>query len=315
MPVVKLTVGYDTWPYRGLRQSPGGAGWWGDVRFAINEDVDECDGWVVLQSEHGLLREETTRCPPENVILITREPEEMMTWPQEYCAQFAKVITSQQALVHPHKLLTQHGQVWHFNRKTYDELKVLPPVAKPGQISVIASAKRATAGHRARLEFIENLAKTPGVQLDRFGRGIRPIDDKWDAIARYQFHIVMENSQHPHYWTEKLTDCYLAYAFPIYWGAPNIHEYFPESALLQIDISDQRRAIDCIRELITTHHYEDLLPQIIQARSRVLDYYNLLPTILRHLEVNRTLQRRTITLHPAFEFDSISVAEAHSWPL
>jgi hypothetical protein len=127
MPVVKLTVGYETWPDRGLRQSPGGAGRWGDVRFAINEDVEECDGWVVLQSEHGLLREETARCPPENVLLITREPEEMMTWPQAYCRQFAKVITCQGGLTHPHKLLTQHGQVWHFNRKTYDELKALAP--------------------------------------------------------------------------------------------------------------------------------------------------------------------------------------------
>jgi hypothetical protein len=312
MPLVKLTVGYETWPYRGLRQSPGGAGRWGDVRFAINEDVEECDGWVVLQSEHGLLRDETTRCPPENVVLITREPQEMMTWPQNYCRQFAKVVTCQEGLLHPNKLLTQHGQVWHFNRKTYDELKALPPIEKRAQLSVIASAKRGTAGHRARLEFIENLAKAPGLQLDRFGRGIRSIDDKWDAIAPYQFHIVMENSQHPHYWTEKLTDCYLAYAFPIYWGAPNIHEYFPESALLQIDISDPPAAIERLREFVTTHRYEDLLPHIIEARGRVLDRYNLLPTIIRHLELDRTPARRTVTLQPDFQFAPMSTAEARS---
>jgi hypothetical protein len=116
----------------------------------------------------------------------------------------------------------------------------------------------------------------------------------------------MENSQHLHYWTEKLTDCYLGYAFPIYWGAPNIHEYFQESALLQIDITDPRAAIERLREFVATHRYEDLLPHIIEARGRVLDHYNLLPTIIRHLELDRTLQRRTVNLRPDFEFEPLA---------
>lgn len=42
----------------------------------------------------------------------------------------------------------------------------------------------------------------------------------------FQFSIVLENSQQQNYFTEKIIDCLLTKTIPIYWGCPNISEFF-----------------------------------------------------------------------------------------
>ena len=63
---VKLTNEYPDWPL--LRQTPSSSGILGDYHFFVNQDIPECDYWVVIDS---LLKTEETICPPENKILLT----------------------------------------------------------------------------------------------------------------------------------------------------------------------------------------------------------------------------------------------------
>jgi len=76
-----------------------------------------------------------------------------------------------------------------------------------------------------------------GERIDIFGRGINEIEDKWDALDRYKYHIALENSVVEDYWTEKLSDAYLAGCYPIYYGCPNIEKYFDISSLARINIT------------------------------------------------------------------------------
>jgi len=41
-----------------------------------------------------------------------------------------------------------------------------------------------------------------------------------------QFHICIENSQSLNYFTEKIIDCFVTKTIPIYFGAPNISNFF-----------------------------------------------------------------------------------------
>jgi hypothetical protein len=43
------------------------------------------------------------------------------------------------------------------------------------------------------------------------------------------YSIVVESSSEPNYFTEKLIDCLVTKTIPIYWGCPNISEYFDTS--------------------------------------------------------------------------------------
>jgi hypothetical protein len=55
--------------------------------------------------------------------------------------------------------------------------------------------------------------------------GPLPEDNKLN-IFNSKFSIIIENSQEINYFSEKLIDCLLTKTIPIYWGCPNINDYF-----------------------------------------------------------------------------------------
>ncbi|MBD2570585.1 glycosyltransferase family 10 domain-containing protein [Anabaena lutea] len=301
---IKVTVGYPNWI--GIRQTPNSQGIWGDCEFIINQECDSCDAWVVLQSSKGLLKQETTLCPSENLILITREPPEMMSWATNYIKQFNVVVTCHSDIKHHNKIISQHGQTWHLgDSHSFDKLVNIEPPQKQKLLSVICSNKTFTSGHRARLKLLEAL-KNHFKELEFFGRPIRPIEDKWDAIFPYKYNIVLENGSVPHYWTEKLTDAYLGYALPLYYGCPNITDYFSPDAFLPIDTERIDWTIHTIEQAINNNLYEKSLPAIIEARHQVLYRYNLFPMLAELCSQLTGSSKQKITLRPDFEFKTES---------
>ncbi|BAY07242.1 glycosyltransferase family 10 domain-containing protein [Calothrix sp. NIES-2098] len=296
---IKITVGYPSW--LGIRQTPSSKGIWEDCEFLINEDCLECDAWVVLQSSKGLLKQETTFCPPENVILLTREPPDMMSWPANYIKQFNLVITCHPHIKHRNLILSQHGQTWHLANHSFDQLVSMQPIEKTKLLSVICSNKTFTEGHRQRLQLLDALKKH-FKDLEFFGKPINPIDDKWDGIAPYKYHLVLENGSTPHYWTEKLTDAYLGYSLPLYYGCPNLTDYFSPDSFVRIRPEDIDRTIYTIEQAIATNQYEKSLPAIIEARNQVLYRYNLFPMLAQLCSQLPVAKRKKVTLRPDFEF-------------
>merc|ERR1712129_221727 len=49
-----------------------------------------------------------------------------------------------------------------------------------------------------------------------------------------QFVLVVENSQHPNYFTEKLLDAMLARCVPVYWGCPNLGNFFDADGVIEV---------------------------------------------------------------------------------
>jgi hypothetical protein len=276
---IKLTTPFPGEPWE--KQTPQSSGVWGNCTFLINKEVSECDFWVVYDN---LLGTGTTCCPARNTILITGEPPSIRHYTHEYLKQFATVITCHRKLRHPNVVHQQQGLPWQIgwrrrgnyfiSSKDYDELSAIRNFKKDRLVSVIVSSKDFTAGHRRRLKFVEHLSQYFGPKLDVYGRGIREIDDKWEAIARYKYHIVLENSAVPDYWTEKLADAYLGGAFPLYYGCPNLPKYFPPTAFMQFDLKDSS-SVDRIERFIEDHSYECAIGAIHHAREMVLNKYNL----------------------------------------
>jgi hypothetical protein len=285
MLTVKISTAVLDWPF--LRQTPGGAGIWGNCRFVVDEPVESCDFWVV---HDGMRETESTRCPPGATLLMTGEPPSVKLYRPGFVAQFGAVLTCHRQLVHPRVTLGQTALPWHLGRRQqalrnlgfahdYDELKGITSWAKDRLISVITSDKRQTAGHVRRLALVRRLKAHFGDRLDVFGRGIREVEDKWEAIAPYRYHIVIENGVYPDYWTEKLADCLLAGAFPLYLGCPNVDEYFPAATMARLDARNPARAIATIEQAIAEQRYERSVDAIASARQLVLDRYNLFPVI------------------------------------
>ena len=89
-------------------------------------------------------------------------------------------------------------------------------------ISIIASNKRQTLGHRIRHEVIKS---TP-TSIDVYGYGYTPIENKQIALKDYMFSLVIENDRTDNWFTEKLIDCMVSGTVPIYWGCGNVGEFF-----------------------------------------------------------------------------------------
>jgi hypothetical protein len=189
-------------------------------------------------------------------------------------------------------------------RFTYDDFKRMQPPLKKKLLSIIYSDKKLTEGHVKRHEFVASLKAHFGDELDIFGRGFRYVSDKWDAIADYKYHIVIENSRFPHYWTEKLADAFLGWSLPIYYGCPNITDYFDPNSFVSIDIESPKLSILKIEQIIKENLWEGSLPHIAEARQRVLDEYNLFPMLIKLLDLpekpeakeNVNLRSRTVSV-------------------
>jgi hypothetical protein len=303
------------WPL--ARQTPGGRGVWGDCIFLSPDapGADEPDYWLVYE-ELGAAEE--ARVAPGRVVFVTGEPEAKRYYAPEFLAQFGLVVTSQARIQGANVVHTQPALPWHvgvrrhtrgrgdplgrdFATLGYDELRTADP-DKPRELSLVCSAKRDVEGQRRRLAFAERLQEHFGARLDWFGRGTRPIEDKWDAVAPYRFHVVLENTVEADYWSEKLADAYLGLAFPLYWGCANLEDYFDADSFVALDLERPEDAIAAIERALAEGVTPVRAAAVARARDAVLDRYNLFPAIAGLLDECPDGPPHRVKLRPAASF-------------
>ncbi|OGL62922.1 hypothetical protein A3E97_05405 [Candidatus Uhrbacteria bacterium RIFCSPHIGHO2_12_FULL_47_12] len=71
-----------------------------------------------------------------------------------------------------------------------------------------------------------------------------------------QFHIAIENCKKTYWFTEKLTDCFQTKTIPIYWGCPNIGNYFDMRGMILVESVDDI-IVECNK--LTPSTYEQML--------------------------------------------------------
>jgi len=286
-------AGSDTVVQRWSRQLPGTENRWGDSEFVFDPLATDYDWLVVyhdLPKMHGRFGLEKLRCDPRHTLLITNEPSSITVYGRDYSRQFGLVLTFQEpwAMPHPQAIFSQPGLLWYYGYpsagghvRAYDELAAMPAPVKTREVSTICSSRqgRATLHHR-RFNFTQRLqAAIP--ELEIFGHGVRPMNDKAEVIDPYKYHLTIENHYYPHHLTEKLPDTFLGYAVPFFYGCPNAEEYFPKDSFIRIDMNDLAKTIDIMRSTIAANEYHDRLPYVREARRRVLEEYNLFAVIDR----------------------------------
>lgn len=303
---IKLSTAGGGTPF--IKQAPGMEPVWKDCTFHINKDVGECDLWVVYG---GLSTTETMKT--RATLLITNEPPSVKTYTKKFTDQFDAVLTCH-TINHPNVIRSQQALPWWVGHKmrpdgaddvtyekTYDELMSLPTPLKTKLLSIIVSNKRFTRGHRLRYDFAQVLKTELGDQVDVFGID-KPLEDKWDAIAPYKYHIVIENASLDDYWTEKLSDALLGESYPIYYGAPNIETYFPKGTLTTIDITKPQAALAIIKNLITSDTYERSISKLTHAKQLILNKYQLFPLLATYVDsIPKDTPQRLVTLAPESE--------------
>ena len=103
--------------------------------------------------------------------------------------------------------------------------------AKNKLCSIIASGKTELVGHILRHSTVDWIRKNT-LAVDVLGRGYQPFEKKEDGLLLYNYSVIIENCQESDYFSEKLLDCILCNTIPIYWGCPNISDYFDITGFL-----------------------------------------------------------------------------------
>jgi hypothetical protein len=270
-----------------LRQFPGLFPQWGNCIFDFDVDCTAYDWLVVYQDlppSGNFFTEEKLLCPREKTLLITGEPSSITVFGKDYLKQFGAVITFQEpwAMRHPNVIYHHPGLIWHYGLPfgdgtyiTWDQMAEMQPPQKSKLLSTVCSQRTGNVTlHSTRVAFTWRL-KDEIPELDIYGHGVNPMNDKAEVLDPYQFHIAVENHVYDHHLTEKLPDAFLGYTLPFYHGAPNAQDYFPKESFIPIDINDYKRSCEIIKSHLANNEYEDRLPYIIEARRRVLEEQNL----------------------------------------
>ena len=114
---------------------------------------------------------------------------------------------------------------WVMDRNIYTKSKL---------VSMIASNKGYTEGHRRRLRVVQAFADKFG-QDDLYGWGLThelPLKEKSTGLKDYMFSFACENANYPTYFTEKLTDCFACGTIPVYYGTAGVAQYFDPDGII-----------------------------------------------------------------------------------
>lgn len=285
----------------------------GRYQFFIDEEIESPDFWVIQGK--GVRKPQTYHVAPENTLLLSTEPKTVLVYPKRYIKQFGKVCTNQLQTRHKNMVFGPAILPWYIGYTedkdekctftlSYDSLVDMPTPKKTKLISVITSNKAFTQGHLDRIEFVEKLKARYGDKVDVFGRGFRNFDDKWDVLAPYKYHISIENLSQKYYWTEKISDCYLAETFPIYYGCPNLSDYFPEDSFQPIDILNFDAAVAIIDKLLEEDIYTQRTEILHQCKIKALNEYNMFDYIGSILDtMDPSLPKKDVTINPCRSAD------------
>jgi hypothetical protein len=102
---------------------------------------------------------------------------------------------------------------------------------KTESICQIVSAKNFLPGHVLRHQVS---ALVPSYGSGAPGGRIS-YEERDRIIGEHQFCVVIENTRTPNLFTEKLLDCFAVGTIPIYWGCPNISDFFYSNGMLEVE--------------------------------------------------------------------------------
>ena len=260
-------------------------------KFYINTDIEKADYWFVLED---LYREKESCIVDKNKIIYLNNE---TSFPNSYFLNnYMKLFMAQ--------FHRQYGCYENYSENYFSAMPFLPWMInyksntnildetgkdinflknfyskKTKPISIICSNKVFTENHKIRYEFAKKLKNHFGNNLEWFGEGVNPIDNKWEGIKDYKYHIVLENAQRNNLISEKLLDSYLGLSYPLYFGAPNVTDYFSNKSLQTINIYNFKESINTIEKVLTSNIYEKNYESITESRNLVLNKYNFVNRI------------------------------------
>ena len=153
--------------------------------------------------------------------------------------KFDKIYTFTQSILdkYPTAELFEWGASW----LDFKDLKI----NKTNNVSFVTSSKSQSVGHKLRLDIFELLKRVDVSNgLQYYSHMSPPFHHRRnDFFETSKFHIAVENSKQKNYFTEKVIDCFASKTVPIYYGCPNIGDWFSMDGVITFNDIEELETI------------------------------------------------------------------------
>lgn len=105
------------------------------------------------------------------------------------------------------------------------------------EISFLCGVKNFLPGHTLRHKIFRNICEINPNSLTL--KLNMTVDKKEKIFETSQYSIIVENSQYENYFTEKIVDCLITKTIPLYWGCPNIGDFFNAKGIITFKTIDE----------------------------------------------------------------------------
>jgi hypothetical protein len=243
-----------------------------------------------------------------NLIFISGEPSSIVKFPKKFLSQFDVCYTSHDYKISNH--INSHPHIIPFfginfsNPNLNLSIDKIKSYNKSKPISIILSNKQDLPDQRQRVKLVKILKRHFKNKIDVYGRGFQEIADKQYGLNDYYFTICIENTKEINYWTEKISDAFIAECIPIYYGAPNINHFF-QNGVFEIDIYNINQTIDIIESLIRDAEliYNNNINFIKKNKELVLKKYSIFELIKSRITNSKdSLFEKKIIFPPSKSF-------------
>lgn len=141
-------------------------------------------------------------------------------------------------------------------------------ISKKGRDIEISKLAR---GHKLRHLIVDNLIKKRNLDVDLWGRAYKDFDYKMQPLEKYYFSLSITNAKHENYFNDNLVDCFRTGTIPIFWGCPNIGEYFNKDGILYFDTGPE---LLTILENLSPDLYKEKIEAVKDNLERSKEYFD-----------------------------------------
>jgi len=161
---------------------------------------------------------------------------------------YDKIVTSNQDVLAncSNAVFMPYGTTWLNKSKHHPDsfgkfTEDLGSIEKELSLSMVCGALAGKPGYNLRHAIFQNQNRIDVPK--RFYSSTRFVipnvptlpDDNKIHLFNSMYSIVVESTQEKSYFTEKLIDCLITKTIPVYWGCPNISDFFDNSYWIKVD--------------------------------------------------------------------------------
>jgi hypothetical protein len=180
--------------------------------------------------------------------------------------------------------------VGNYTRMTPDEIASTDISKKEFKISFWASSKwgwRLAHGHRMRINLHNNQCQFPPncifyrSEIPYNGYLVPDInnnpsfnyENKANLFTTFQYSVTIQNAREENFFTDHLIDCLIMKTIPIYWGCPNVSEFFDTTGWIIFE--DERDLLNKISNLDENHYAKhlDIVEKNFHEALKYADFY------------------------------------------